>query len=90
MEQLAHFENAQSITLIAETKQEEFATSFEHHLAKNDVALTLFNPASASGVSLAKSGKSCPHLIMSFGTLHNAAAFLDKHKGHLRFSKSLV
>ena len=87
MEHLAQLENAQSVTLISQRKV-ELADSFEEHLAKNNVALTLFDSANIPGVSLTQSREFCPHLIMSFGSLQNAVEFLDTYKGYLRFQKN--
>ena len=83
MEHLAQFENAQSVTLISQRKV-ELDDSFEERLAKNNVALTLFDSANISGVSLTQSREFCPNLIMSFGSLKNAVEFLDTYKGYLR------
>ena len=87
MEHLAQLENAQSVTLISQRKV-ELADSFEERLAKNNVALTLFDSANISGVSLTQSREFCPNLIMSFGSLKNAVEFLDTYKGYLRFHKN--
>ena len=87
MEHLAYFENAQSVTLISERKV-ELADSFEEQLAKNNVALSLFDATNTPGVSLTQSREFCSHFIMSFESLQKAFEFLDTYKGFLRFQKN--
>ena len=81
VKQLQNFENAQSVTVISDKAE---AHLLEDHLFHNNIALILFDAASAPGELLIQSGEICPYLIMIFERKQDAVEFLETHDSDLR------
>ena len=82
MKNIAHFENAACHVLASEDMKYHKLPS--QHLEDKNLVLSIFDSATLSGISLSESGRSCPHLIMQFGSLQNMNEFLDNHYDNIR------
>ena len=82
MKNLAHFENAACHVLASEDMKYHKLPS--QHLEDKNLVLSIFDSSTVSGISLSESGRSCPHLIMQFGSLQNMNEFLDNHYDNIR------
>ena len=83
MQNLAHFENAACHVLASEDMNYYKLPS--QHLEDKNLVLSIFDSATLSGISLSESGRSCPHLIMQFGSFQNMNEFLDNHYDNIRY-----
>ena len=82
MQNLAHFENAACHVLASEDMNYYKLPS---QLEDKNLVLSIFDSATLSGISLSESGRSCPHLIMQFGSFQNMNEFLDNHYDNIRY-----
>ena len=82
MQNLAHFENAACHVLASEDTDYYNLPSL--HLEDKNLVLSIFDSATLSGISLSESGRSCPYLIMQFGSFQNMNEFLDNHYDNIR------